>query len=170
MRPHRSSSHAPRMALAQDLGMQVARRRGGKRRSCPGPTLVVIPHRSWIVPLTQGSRYGGSLKEDYWVPRRRKSAPRGNDGRREFAGNVVPLCRTMFRLFCLILLSPSCGGRNADLGGQRELRDTACIRWRSLPAGLRRCGADPFVAVVTRQSVRVRFSGNFRELPPRQGL
>ena len=35
------------------------------------------------------------------------------------------LSRTMFRLFRLILLIPSCGSRSADFGEKREPRETA---------------------------------------------
>jgi len=46
------------------------------------------------------------------VPPRRKSTPRGDDGRGEFAGNLVPLQQDdVQRLFHLILLNPSCGGQ-----------------------------------------------------------
>ena len=41
-------------------------------------------------------------------------------------GNTVRFGRTMFRLFRLFLLNPSCGGHRADLGEKRELRETAC--------------------------------------------
>ena len=56
------------------------------------------------------------------VPPRRKSTPRGDDGRGEFAGNLVPLQQDdVQRLFHLILLNPPCGGHSADLGG-KEVR------------------------------------------------
>jgi hypothetical protein len=46
------------------------------------------------------------------VPPRRKSTPRGDDGRGEFAGNLVPLQQDdVQRLFHLILLNPSWGGQ-----------------------------------------------------------
>jgi hypothetical protein len=48
------------------------------------------------------------------APPRRKSTPRGDDGRGEFAGNLVPLQQDdVQRLFHLILLNPSCGGQIA---------------------------------------------------------
>jgi hypothetical protein len=61
----------------------------------------------------------------------RKSAPRGDDGRGEFAGNLVPLREDdVQRLFRLILLNPSSGGHSADLGEKREPRETACVHCR----------------------------------------
>ena len=138
MRPHRFSSHAPRMVLTQGLGHTGrSSSRWKEAIATPARRLVILLHRSWKVPLEQGSQYSSSLKEDYWVPQRRKSALGATTDDARFARNVVLLCRTMLKLFCLILLNQSCSGRSAGLGGERELRDTACIRWRSLPAGRR---------------------------------
>jgi hypothetical protein len=51
--------------------------------------------------------------------------------------------RTMFRLFRLILLNPSCGGQRADLGEKREPRETACIHCRSEKSVMKELDATP---------------------------
>jgi hypothetical protein len=55
---------------------------------------------------------------------RRKSTPRGDDGRGEFAGKPVPLRQDAFQIVPPLLLNPSCGGQRADLGEKREPRET----------------------------------------------
>jgi len=41
-------------------------------------------------------------------------------------GTPFRFSRTLFRLFRLFLLNPSCGGRRADLGEKREPREMPC--------------------------------------------
>jgi hypothetical protein len=77
-------------------------------------------------------------------PRRREEDPEfrrggraplaGTMGEASSQGTRFRFCRTMFRLFRLSLLNPSCGGRSADLGEKREPRETraAIVRKRRI--------------------------------------
>jgi len=99
-----------------------------RKPSSPWPDASPFPSphvdRRYGIPLAQGDkrRRSGLIRPEFRLGGDTPLA--GTMDEASSQGTRFRFGRTMFRLFRLFLLNPSCGGHRADLGEKREPRET----------------------------------------------